>query len=195
MHHRYAAMALVAAASLSACAKPPAEAIALADEARQGALSAGAEEYAPEALNAVSEAKAALDAEIAAQGEKMSLTRSYKHAEELAMEYQTAADQATAAATTAKENARTEATNLIAEGRTALEEVRTLLASAPRGKGSRADLAAMGADLDAAAASLTEAEGALTSQMYLDARSKASAARIVIDQVRSSIEQAQAARS
>jgi len=102
MHHRYAAMALVAAASLSACAKPPAEAIALADEARQGALSAGAEEYAPEALNAVSEAKAALDAEIAAQGEKMSLTRSYKHAEELAMEYQTAADQATAAATTAK---------------------------------------------------------------------------------------------
>jgi hypothetical protein len=190
---RYAFAAFVAVASLSACSKPPAEAIALAEEAQQGAIAAGAQDYAPEALNAVTEAKAALDAEIAAQGEKMSLTRSYKQAETLAAAYKTAADQATTAANAAKEQARNEATTLITESRTALEEVRALLASAPRGKGSRADLAALGADLDAAATGLTEAEDALTSQMYLDARSKASSARLIIDQVRSSIEQAQAA--
>lgn len=195
MHRRHALVALVAAVALSACAKPPAEAIALAEQAQQGAMAAGADEYAPEALNAVTEAKAALDAELAAQGEKMSLTRSYKQAETLAAAYKTAADQAAAAATAAKEQARNEATALITESRTALEEVRAMLASAPKGKGSRADLAAMGADLDAAAAGLTEAEDALTSQMYLDARSKASSARTLIDQVRSSIEQAQAARN
>ncbi|HSG09644.1 MAG TPA: hypothetical protein VLA36_14885 [Longimicrobiales bacterium] len=193
--HRYALAAIVAASFVSACAKPPSEVIARADQAQQAAMAAGAEEYAPEALNSVSEAKAALDAEIAAQGEKMSLTRSYKHAEELALAYETAAGQATTAATTAKETARTEATDLIAQGRTELEAVRAMLASAPQGKGSRADLAAMGADLDAASASLSEAENALTSEMYLDARSKASSAMTTIGQVRSSIEQAQAARA
>jgi hypothetical protein len=194
MHTRFAVVALAAAATLTACGKPPAEAIALANEAQQGAMTAGAGEYAPEALNAVTEAKAALDAELTAQGEKMSLTRSYKHAEELAAAYKVAADQATSAATTAKERARTEATALITEGRTALDEARTMLASAPKGKGSRADLAALSADLDAAGAGLTEAESAVASQMYLDARTKASSAMTVIGKVRSSIEQAQAAR-
>jgi len=194
MHRRNALVALVAVASLSACAKPPVEAITLGEQAQQAALSAGAAEYAPEALNSVTEAKAALDAEIAAQGEKMSLTRSYKQAETLAAAYKSAADHAATAAAAAKEQARTDATNLITESRTALDEVRTMLAAAPQGKGSRADLAAMGADLDAAAASLTEAEGSLTSEMYLDARSKASAAQQMIDQVRSAIDQAKAAR-
>lgn len=194
MHRRYALVALVAASSLSACSKPPAEAIARAEEAREGAVTAGAEEYAYEALNAVTEAKAALDAELAAQGEKMSLTRSYKQAEVLAEAYKTAADQAAAAATTAKEQARAEATQLISDGHTALEEVRAMLTTAPRGKGSSADLAALKADLDAAATGLTEAETALTSQMYLQARSKASSSRTLIDQVRSSVDQARMAR-
>jgi len=95
--NRRALVALVAALALTGCAKPPAEAIAAADAAQQAAVAAEAEQYAPEAMNSVAEAKAALDAEIAAQGEKMSLTRSYKRAEELVAAYKAAAEQATTA--------------------------------------------------------------------------------------------------
>jgi len=187
-------LALVAVAAFSACAKPPAEAIAAAEAAQQSALAADAQDYAPEALHAVTEAKAALDAEIAAQGEKMAMTRSYKQAETLAASYKTAAEEAATAAASAKERARDDATRLITEGRASLDEVRGMLASAPRGKGSRADLAALAADLDAAGSGLTEAEGALTSEMYLDARTKASAAAALIAQVKTAVEQARAAR-
>ncbi len=191
---RRALVALVAALSLTACAKPPAEAISAAEQAQQAAVAAGAEEYSPEAMNTVTEAKAALDAEIAAQGEKMSLTRSYKRAEELAAAYKTAADQAATAAVAAKEQAKNEATTLITEGRMALDEANAMLASAPRGKGSRADLAALKADLEAAGASLTEAETSLANGMFLDARSKATSAKEAIQRVKDAITQAQAAR-
>lgn len=192
--HRRALAALFVTVSVSACSKPPQEAIAAAEEAQTAAQSAGAAEYAPEAWSAVAEAKAALDAELAAQGEKMSLTRSYERAEELATAYQTAAQEASTAAAAAMEQARTEATNLITESRLALDEATAMLASAPRGKGSAADLAAMKADLEAAGVSLSGAESALTSGAYLDARAKASSAREVIARVKDSVTQAQTAR-
>lgn len=189
-----ALFALVAVASVAACAKPPQEAIAAAEQAQASAQVAGAEEYAPEAWFAVSEAKAALDAELAAQGEKMSLTRSYKHAEELAAAYQAAAQQAATAAATAMEQAKNEATTLISESRLALDEATTVLASAPRGKGAAADLAAMKADLEAAGMTLTEAETALSAGSYLEARTKATSAREVIERVKTAVAEAQAAR-
>jgi len=192
--NRRALVALAAALALTACSKPPTDALNAADAAQQAAMAAGADEYAPEAMNAVAEAKAALDAELAAQGEKMSLTRSYKHAEELAAAYQAAADQATTAAAAAKEQAKQEATTLISEGRMGLDEATTLLASAPRGKGSAADLAAMRADLEAAGVALTEAEASLTNGMFLDARSKATSAKEAIQRVKDAVTAAQAAR-
>jgi len=194
LSHRRAMLALLAAVSVTACSKPPQEAIAAAEQAQAAALAAGAEEYAPEAWNAVTEAKAALDAELAAQGEKMSLTRSYKHAEELAAAYQTAATQASSAAAAAMEQAKNEATTLITESRLALDEAMAMLASAPRGKGSAADLAAMKADLEAAGLTLGEAETSLTAGTYLDARAKATSAREVIERVKTAVAEAQAAR-
>lgn len=189
-----AALALVAVVAVTACSKPPQEAIAAGDEAQAAAQAAGAAEYAPEAWIAVTQAKAALDAELAAQGEKMSLTRSYKLAEELAGAYQAAAQQATTAAAAAMEQARNEATTLITESRLALDEATAMLASAPRGKGAAADLAAMKADLEAAGMTLTEAESALSAGTYLDARAKATSAREVIEQVKTAVATAQAAR-
>jgi hypothetical protein len=185
-----AAVVLLAVTTLSACSKPPAEAISAAEAAQQAAMAAGVAEYAPEAMNAVSEAKAALDAELAAQGEKMSLTRSYSHAEELAAAFKSAAEQATASAAAAKEQAKADATTMIGEGRMALDSAMAMLAAAPVGKGSRADLAAMKADLEAAGMSLTEAEAALTGELYLEAKSKAAAAHEVIGRVTMAVEQA-----
>lgn len=187
---RSAVLALLAVTTVAACSKPPAEAITAADEAQQAALAAGADEYAPEAMNAVVEAKAALDAEIAAQGEKSSFSRSYKQAEELAAAYKAAADQAAAAATAGKEQAQQEATAFITAGRAALEEATAILASAPRGKGSAADLAAMQADLEGAGLALTEAETALSAGSFLEARTKAASAQETIQRIKDAVAQA-----
>ena len=192
--HRTSLVAIAAVLSITACAKPPQEAIDAAVAAQQSAVTAGAEEYAPEAMAAVTQAKAALDAELAAQQEKMSLTRSYGHAEELAAAYQTAAQQAASAAATAKEQARAEASDLIAQGRVALEEAMAALAAAPRGKGSAADLAAFQTDLQTAGTTLADAEAALTGEQYLQARSMANSAHEVITRVKDAVAQAQTAR-
>lgn len=190
--HPRALLAMAALVSVAACAKPPQEAIDMAMQAQTAASAAGADQYAPESMNAVLEAKAALDAELAAQSEKMSLTRSYDHAEELVAAYKAAADQAASQAAAAKEQAKQEAATLITDGRLALDEVTTILASAPRGKGSAADLAALKTDLESAGMTLVEAEAALTSEMYLDARAKAASAREVIDRVKAAVAGAQA---
>ena len=87
-----------------------------------------------------------------------------------------------------------EATALIAEGRTALEEATKVLAKAPRGKGSAADLAAMKADLEAAGVSLTEAEASLAAGTFLDAKSKATSAKETIQRVVDAVTQAQSMR-
>lgn len=181
---------LAAAVTTTACASPPQDVMDLAAQAEAEAVAAGVEEYAPEVMSPVMEAKAALDAELAVQGEKMAFTRSYRRAEELATSYQEAAQAASAAAAEARQKAEEEATLLISDGRMALDEARGLLATAPRGKGSAADLAAMGTDLDAAGTLLTEAEGALQAGEFLQARTKAATASEAINRVRDAVGQA-----
>ncbi|HEX9887330.1 MAG TPA: hypothetical protein VGA70_12620 [Longimicrobiales bacterium] len=178
-----------------ACADPPAEAIALAAEAREAALAAGAEEYAPEALNQVAEARAAMEAELAVQSERWAVRRAYGRAQELADTYRVAAEQAEAAAGAAREQVRQEATDLLALARQALTEARDALAVAPVGKGSRADVEALIADLDTAAQGLDDADAALAAERYLEARSMVSAAREIIDRVGAAVAQARDLRA
>lgn len=180
---------------MAACADPPVDSIANAEQALQSAVSAGAAEYAPQAMNATAQAKAALDVELAVQAERWSVRRSYERAEELAAAYLLASEQAADQATHAKELARVEATIAIEQSRLALDEVLGMLAVAPAGKGTRADLAAMKADLEAAATGLTEAAASVTAGQYREARSQAASAREIIDRVRAAIEMAHGMRA
>jgi hypothetical protein len=185
---------LVATAAVAACAKPPTQAISQADQADKAALAAGAEQYAPDAVAKVTQAKAALDAELAAQSERMSLRRSYKQATQLAAAYQQAAEQATTAATAAKEQAKQDATTLISQTQAALDEVKGMLAAAPVGKGSRADLAALRTDLETAANNLAQAQASITAENYLEAKTQATSARDLVDKVKAAVEQARSMR-
>ena len=130
-----------------ACAKEPTDALNAAKAALEAAKTAGASDYAPAALAAADTAAAALDAELKAQTEKFSLTRSYTKAAELAAAAKTAADEASAAAVTGKEQMKAEATTLIAGVRGGVDAAKQALAKAPKGKGSAADLEAMNADV------------------------------------------------
>lgn len=175
---------------LSGCSKPPAAQIEAADAALAAAVADGAEQYATASLGSVRDLRAQLDAELALQSEKFALTRSYDHAQELATQIATAAGEASAETARVKEEVRTETTALLSEVKVALAEVQEMLRTAPRGKGSAMDLAALQADLDSASATLVEGETALNEGRYMDAKAKVLAVQSGTQAVRTAIESA-----
>jgi hypothetical protein len=180
------------AVTLVACATPPTADIDAAKTAISGAEAAGAAEYAADSLKAAQDAQAALDAELKAQ--EANWMKSYDKAKELAAAAKAAGEKATTDATAGKEKAKADATAAIEAAKAALTEAQDLLAKAPKGKGTAADLAAMKTDLETAAATITEAEGALTNVKYLDALAKAESAKTAAGTVKSAVEAAMAAK-
>jgi hypothetical protein len=166
-----------------ACAKEPTDALNAAKSALAAAKTAEAADYAPAALAAAETAAAALDAEIKAQAEKFSLTRSYTKAAELATAAKAAADKAAAEAVTGKEQMKTEATTLVAGVRSAVEAAKQALAKAPKGKGSAADLEAMKSDVAGVETALADMDAAIAGGKYKDAKVKAEAAKATLDKI------------
>jgi hypothetical protein len=166
-----------------ACAKEPTEALSAARSALEAAKTAEAADYAPAALAAAETASLALDAELKAQAEKFSLTRSYAKAAELATAAKAAADQAAAEAVTGKEQMKAEATTLVAGVRASVDAAKAALAKAPKGKGTAADLEAMTADVTGVETALADLDAALAAGKYKDAKTKAEAAKATLDKV------------
>ncbi len=191
MRSRFSVILGLAVLTLAAgCAAPPQEAVDSAKAALEAARAQAAQEYAPDALKAAEDAVADLEAEIAAQSTKFAPLRSYKVAAEKAAAAQTAGEQAQTAATAGKEQARADAMGGLEGARVMLQETMTMLDSAPRGKGSAMDLAALKTDLEGAGAALAEAEGLIGAEQYRQAKAKVDAAQASIMGVRSQIEAA-----
>lgn len=177
------------------CAKPPTPAIEGANAALEAATAAEAEMYAADAYKAAADAKQQLDAELTAQQEKFAFFRSYTTASDLAASATMAAEQAKTDAIAEKERVRAETTQLIADAKLAVEEAKQLLETAPRGKGSQADIETMKSDLTSVEVSLGEADTALAASNFKEARNKAEAAMQAATQVKTAVEQAQALRA
>ncbi|MDA1095269.1 MAG: hypothetical protein O3A25_18715 [Acidobacteria bacterium] len=127
---------------------------------------------------------------MAAQEARLGLFRSYDQSRVLATAAQTAADEASRAGEDEKRRVREETAALIADARAVLEEATTLLAQAPRGKGTEADLAALQGDLDLVSTDLVAAEEQLGLERYREARTHADGAHETAMRVKTSIEQA-----
>jgi hypothetical protein len=177
------------------CAKAPQMEIDAARAALEAAKAAEAAEYAPRALATANDAINTMDAELQAQQKKFALFRSYKKAKEMCAAAKTAGDQAAQTAAAEKEKARQEATNLINTAKTTLEEVKAMLAKAPRGKGSQADIKALESDLAGAEMQLVEVENVFASGKYLQAKAKANSVIGQIGNVKTAIEAAIEART
>jgi len=175
---------------LSGCAKEPAVEIENARQALAQAETPEVTEYAPQALAAAKEAFKALDAELAAQKGKFALFRKYEQSKQLAAAALTAAQKAVTDGAAAKARTRNEATALIEQAKAGVAETRTLLASAPRGKGSSTDIAALESDLAGVEAVIAEAEALFAQERYLQAKAKASAARMDTERTKSVIQAA-----
>jgi hypothetical protein len=175
---------------LVGCQKPPQQDIDAAKTSLDGARSAEATDYAPDSLKAAEDSQAQLDAELKAQEQKFALFRSYKKATELAQATKAAGEKAAADAKAKKEEVKGEAQALITDATTALTDAKALLEKAPKGKGTQADIEAMKADLAGVESSLTEAQNSFNAEKYLDAKSKAEAAKTQAGNVKMAIEQA-----
>ena len=180
------------AVTVVGCGTPPTADIDAAKTAITSAGTAGAADYAPTSLKAAEDAQAALDAEMKAQDGKW--FKSYDKAKELAAAAKAAGDKAAADAAAGKEKAKADATQGIDDAKAALKEAEELLAKAPKGKGSAADIAAMKTDLTTAATTITEAETALNDGKFLDAKTKAESAKNAAMTVKTAVEEAKAAK-
>ena len=109
---RFLAIALGLALTVTGCAAPPAAEVDGAKAAVDTAVTGGADQYAAESLKTAQEARAALDAELAAQEAKW--FKSYDRTRELAVAAKAAGDKAAADALAAKQQADAAAAKVIA---------------------------------------------------------------------------------
>lgn len=177
---------LILGVMLSGCFKAPEEQMSQANSAMSAATSAQSDVYATAEHAAAQEAVAKAQREVEAQNAKFVLFRSYKQAESLYAAATESANRARDAAVANKEMVKAEAMALAGEARMALDAAAAALKTAPRGKGTKADLDAMTAELASLNAMLPELDSAMSAEDYMGARTKAasikeSAARIQAD--------------
>ncbi len=180
----------VATLGLLACAKPPQTEIDGANAALQDAKNAEAEIYAPESLKAAEDALSQMQAELDAQQGKFALFRTYEKAKELANAAVEASKKAVDDANAKKEQVKAEVETKLGEAATALAEAQDLMKKAPKGKGTKEDLAALEADLGTVQPTIDEAKAAFDNGKYMDAKNKLEEAISKANSVKDAIQQA-----
>lgn len=183
-----ASLALVA--SLTACAKAPTEEVNATKGALDAAVAEGAQQYTPEDYKMVADQLAAANAEIKVQEEKF--FKNFDKAKQILAKAKADADALKGKVAARKEELKQAAIATMAQANTALAEAKALLAKAPKGKGSKAEIEAMATDLAGVEAMIPEVQPMLDKGDFIGANEKANAilARInaVISEVNAAIE-------
>jgi hypothetical protein len=182
-------MAFAVAASLLffACASAPKEEIAATQAAITTAQSDDVRTYAEESLKDATDTMAKATAEVQVQDEKFALSRDYKAASDLLKQAKEKAAKAVTDAQANKAKAKADAEVLITSLTPMLADAKKALATAPRGKDTKAELEAMQSDLKSAEEALTAATQAMSQEKYKDALGQANTAKTkaggIIEQV------------
>ena len=172
---------------VAGCSKPPQMEMDAAKAKLDQAKSAQADAYAPAEWQAAQDAMNAAEQEVAAQNAKMALMRNYKQAKTLMARADSAAAQAQTAATEGKERMRGEADALITQASAAIDSTNAMMAKAPKGKETKADLELIQGDITAAQSTLEEAKTAMTQTDYITAKAKAQAVLDKTNQVQAEL--------
>jgi hypothetical protein len=183
-----ASLALVA--SLTACAKAPAEEVNATKGALDAAVAEGAQQYTPEDYKVVADQLAAANAEIKVQEEKF--FKNFDKAKQMLAKAKADAEALKGKVAQRKEELKQAAIATLEQANTALVEAKELLAKAPKGKGSKAEIEAMATDLAGVEAMIPEVQPMIDGGDFIGANEKANAilARInaVISEVNAAIE-------
>jgi hypothetical protein len=185
------ALAIAASMFFFACASAPKEEIAATQAAIQSASTDDVRTYAPDSLKDAEDTMAKATAEVSTQDEKFALSRDYKQASELLKQAKEKAAKAVTDAQANKAKDKSDAEALIGSLTTLLADAKKALATAPKGKDTKAELEAMQSDLKSAEEAATAATQAMAQEKYKDALAQANTAKSKADGI---IEQVTAAK-
>lgn len=164
---------VIMAALLVGCAKPPTAEFDAAKASMSAAEGAGAATYAKDGLKNLNDAKAAVEDEIKKQDGK--LFKNYDNAKAMIAKINTDAAALKTETEQKRDQAKQEAEAAATAAAAAVAQAEALLAEAPTGKGTKADIEAMKADLAGIKGSLAEIGTLNSSQEYFAATDKAKA--------------------
>ncbi|HWR82712.1 MAG TPA: hypothetical protein VN285_05375 [Candidatus Deferrimicrobium sp.] len=171
---------------LVGCSKAPEMEMQAADAAMQSARTAEAEQYAPQAYRVAMDTLNAAKAAKQEQDSKFALFRSYGKSKQGFISAQALLESAKTEAEQEKERVRLEVMDLMTRVQASIDSATAALASAPKGKGSKADIEMIQNDLNSVNASFAAAKVDFEAGKFLVAKSKfetvmAGAQRIVTE--------------
>lgn len=176
--------------ALGGCAKAPTSEIEATQKTVEATRAAGSADYLPAEDKALSDKLNTAMQEIKTQDEKMAPFRNYEQAKKMLAEVRQQSEQLKTAGAQKKEEAKQQAAALQSEANQAVQKAKDLLAQAPKGKGSEADLAALNADVDALNESMPAVQQAIDKGDYRDAISKATPIKEKANAITAEVEQA-----
>ena len=185
---KYLLLGLIAAALFVGCGKQPTQDNEAA-KAAVDAAAADAEKYAPEDAKAIKDSLQAAMDEVKTQDGKT--FKNYGKAKDMLTKAKSDAEALKTAIPQKKEAAKNNAISAQDAAKTAAQDAKQLLAKAPKGKGSKADIEAMKADLKGVDESLAEVQKLIEGENYGEAINKANAAKEKAGSIAEQVKQAQ----
>jgi tRNA nucleotidyltransferase/poly(A) polymerase len=175
---------------LVGCAKQPTEDMSAAQKAVEDLKATGAEKYIPEETKKLDDSLAAALNEIKAQDGKFALSRNYDKAKQMLAQVKADAEKVKADIAAKKEEAKKNALAGQQAAGTSVKEAKALLAKAPKGKGTGADIAALKGDVKALEDSLPELQQLIDKEDYAVVIDKAKAIKEKAEGVSNQIKEA-----
>jgi hypothetical protein len=184
-------------AFLTGCGQKPAKEIDEATAAMNAVISEGLGKYAPEDEKKLKDSMAAVMAEVKVQEEKT--FKDFDKTKQMLADLQKNVGAMKQALPAKKEKAKQDALAAAEAAKAAVEEAKKLLAKAPKGKGTAADIEALKGDVKGLVDMLPEVQGLIEKEDYLAAVSKANAvkdkAAAITGQIQQALEKVQAGKT
>ena len=184
------ALSMVTIFLLVGCAKLPTEEINAAKASVDAVVAEGAQKFAAEDAKKLNDSMQAAQDEIKVQDGKT--FKDYAKTKELLAKVKADAETLKAGLAAKKEEAKKNAATAQEAAKASVAEAKALLAKAPKGKGSKADIEALKADLKGIEDSLAEIKSANDSEDYNAAIEKSNAikdkAAAISDQIKKAME-------
>jgi len=172
---RLVLVGLVVLAFLVGCASKPTKEIEDTTAAVKAVIAEGLDKYAPEDAKKLNDALAAIDAELKVQDGKT--FKSFDKTKQMLADLSKMAAEMKAALPAKKEAAKQAAVAAVEAAKAAAEEAKKLLAKAPKGKGTAADIEALKGDVKGVDDALVEVQGLIDKEDYAAAVTKANAVK------------------
>ena len=185
-------LALALIIGVAGCSSAPEVQMKASEDAMQKAALGEAEQYAPETYMMAMDSLNAAKAEKQDQDGKFALFRKYGKSEEMYAAAQRLAEQAFAEAEATKEEVRVENLALVATIDTLLANVNKAVAGAPKGKGTRADLALIKSDLTTIEQSFKDAVAENEAGKYMNAKVKFQSVQDQLNRIKGELDAAKA---